>query len=189
MQTLIAAGFLTISSWTCLGQSPQQIPKTKSVEPYIPAIVQAVEDEIYDHGYETNYFEIDNQGAGDTTPAKISIYISKEISEDGGDGIAVYKLMPYGEVYRLFYVRQDGLVMLLGEPEQRFHPTGGSMLTVYMSDDDVCDFIMRQAIKSSFVVDPEVSKQRLSEAIRRELKRTGFSYRRYAAQHPKKKKG
>jgi hypothetical protein len=169
-----------------LGQPLQQTPETKAVDQYIPAVIQAVEDEIYDYHYETKYFLIDDQGSGDTEPAKISIYISKEISKDG-DGVAVYKFMPYGEVYRLFVVQKDGLVVLLGNPQNRFHPIGGSELTIYMTNEKICSFIQQQAIKSYFTVDPAVSKQRLDEAVMRQLKRVGFSYRQYLAAHARKR--
>jgi hypothetical protein len=166
-----------------VGQASQKVPTADVV---IPAVVQAVEDEIYDLNEEGKYFLIDDQGSGDRTPATISIYISKDISANG-DGIAVYKLMPYGEVYRYFVVRDDGLVVLQSDPHHGFLPIGGSVLTVYMSADDVSDFIVHRSIKSAFVVDPAVSNQRLHDAIQRQLKRTGFSYRRYFAQHSKKK--
>src|SRR5258708_26089604 len=160
LQILVAAASMAIASSVLFSQASQQIPETNPVAPHIPAIVQAVEDEIYDYDYEGNYFLIDNQGAGDTTPAKISVYISKDISKDG-DGVAVYKLMPYGEVYRLFVVQKDGLVVLLGDPQKRFHPIGGSVLTTYMSDEDICNFIQQKSVKSYFTVDPAVPKQRL----------------------------
>jgi hypothetical protein len=185
-QMLIGVAYIVIGCTVSLGQSASQLHVTKPVDQYIPAIIQAVEDEIYDYKYENNYFLIDNQGAGDSTPAKIGIYISTELSQDG-DGVAVYKLMPYGDVYRRFVIQKNGLVTLLGNPQKRFPPIGGSVLTVYMSDDDVCDFIQHRSIKSYFIVDPNVSKERVEEAIQRQLKRVGFSDRQYSAQHPKRK--
>jgi hypothetical protein len=187
MICLVTITCIAINSSNLFAQSAvAQGLEKKPVDQYIPAIIQAVEDEVYDYNYEDKYFLIDDQGAGDTKPAKISIYISKEISGDG-DGIATYKLMPYGEVYRLFVVQKDGLVVLLGDPQRRFPPTGGSMLTVYMTDDEVCSFIQHRATKSYFTIDPDVTKQRLEEAIQRQVKRVGFSYRQYMAQHVKKK--
>lgn len=178
---LVIVSCVLAYSFLSLGQSAPETQDKLAVNSVAPAVVQAVEDEVYDLGEEGEYFLIDNQGAGDTKPAAISIYISTEISADG-HGIAVYKLMPYGEIYRYFTVRHDGLVVLSDDPHKGFKPTGGSMLTVYMSNDTVCDFITHRSIKSSFVVDPEVSRGRLGEAIQRQLKRTGFSYR----QHSKK---
>jgi hypothetical protein len=183
---LLALTFATVSGPILCGQTAQEVPEAKAVDQFIPAVVQAVEDEIYDYNYEGNYFLIDDQGAGDRTPATIGIYISREISKDG-DGVAIYKLMPYGEVYRHFVVQKDGLAVLLGDPQKRFPPIGGSELTIYMSEDHVCSFIQHQSIKSYFTVDPSVSKQRLVEAIQRQLKRVGFSYRQYASKHVRKK--
>ena len=186
MQLHFIVVFMAVNCPISFGQSPQQALETKAVDQYIPAVIQAVEDEIYDYNDETKYFLIDDQGAGDTKPAKISIYISKEISKDG-DGVAIYKLMPYGEVYRLFVIQKDGLVVLLGNPQNRFHPVGGSELTIYMTDEKICSFIQNRAVKSYFTVDPGVSKQRLNEAIQRQLKRVRFSYRQYLAKHTQKK--
>ncbi|MGA1982947.1 MAG: hypothetical protein ABSG84_10750 [Acidobacteriaceae bacterium] len=183
--TLLAAIVVPMTFLSFLpGQIETQAGKATSAQT-VQAVVQAVEDEIYDLRDEDKYFMVDNQGAGNTTSAKISIYISKELSADG-DGVAVYKLMPYGEVYRYFVVRGDGLVVLSDDPHKGFLPNGGSMLTVYMSDEDVCAFISR-SIQSSFLVDPEAPKQRLDQAVQRQLKRTGFSYRQYSATHAKKK--
>jgi len=184
---LLIVSCVLACSFLALGQSAPETQDKPSVNSVVPAVVQAVEDEIYDLGEEGKYFLIDNQGAGDSKPATISIYISTEISADGR-GVAIYKLMPYGEVYRYFTVRHDGLVVLSDDPQKGFKPTGGSMLTVYMSEDTVCDFTAHHSIKSSFVVDPEVSKGRLGEAIQRQLKRTGFSYRQHSEKQGKGKR-
>jgi hypothetical protein len=184
--SLLAILWAFVCFSSSIGRAAPQPQKETVVDALVPAIVQAVEDEIYDLHEEGKYFLVDDQGAGNTTPATIAIYVSKEISANG-NGVAVYKLMPYGEVYRYFVVRSDGLVVLSDDPHHGFLPTGGSMLTVYMSDEVVCDFIAHRSIKSSFVVDPDVSKQRLGEAIQRQLKRTGFSYRRYLSEHARRK--
>ncbi len=186
MQLYVIAALVAAYSLVSFGQSLQADSETRPVDQYIPAVVQAVEDEIYDYNFENRYFLVDDQGAGDTKPAKISIFISRNISKDG-DGVAIYKLMPYGEVYRLFVIQKDGVVVLLGDPQKLFLPTGGSVLTIYMADEKVCSFIQQRAIKSYFTVDPGVSKQRLDEAVQRQLNRVGFSYRRYLAKHAQKK--
>ncbi len=147
--------------------------KSTDSQSVIPAVIQAVEDEIYDLHHEGNYFMVDGNSGGDSKPAPINIYISREISD--GVGIAVYKDMPYGEVYRYFTVDENGTVHLSGGPET-FLPIGGSMLTVYMSDEDVFKFI-QTAYKGSFVVDPNVSSERLKSAESRQMQRTGYSFR------------
>jgi len=187
MQLKVIIFFVAVGWLIGFGQSPLPNPEWKPVDPYIPAIIRAVEDEIYDLHYEGKYFLIDDQDGGDSKPAKISIYISKLISHDGA-GVAIYKLMPNGQVYRHFVVQDNGLVVLLGEPQMGFLPDGGSELTVYMTEDQVCDFIRHDTTKTYFTVDPNVSKQRLKEAIQGQLERDGFSYRQYRAKHPRKKR-
>ena len=174
------------SSSSFVGQAAPLTRTELDMDAVAPAVVQAVEDEIYDLGEEGKYFLVDNQGAGDSKPATISIHISTEISGDG-HGVAVYKLMPYGEVYRYFTIHDDGLAVLSDDPHNGFKPTGGSTLTAYMSDDAVCDFIVHRSSKFSFVVDPKVSKRRLDEAIQRQLRRTGYSYRQHFHRQGNKK--
>jgi hypothetical protein len=44
-----------------------------------------------------------------------------------------------GEVYRLFSIRKDGVVVLDGNPQNEFPPTQTSLKTLYMNDDEVCE--------------------------------------------------
>jgi hypothetical protein len=47
--------------------------------------------------------------------------------------------MPYGEVLRDFVIRRNGLVVLSGDPQNRFPQTQESNTkTVYLDDDKVC---------------------------------------------------
>jgi hypothetical protein len=147
--------------------------KTIDSRTYLPAVVQAVEDEIYDMHHEGAYMEIDDNAGGGRTPATINIYVSKTLSD--GVGIAIYKDMPYGEVFRYFVVDGKVAVRLSGDPTS-FRPTGGSMLTVYMTDKTVCKFI-RNAYHTTFTVDPSASPKRIRKAEERQLRRTGYSFR------------
>src|SRR5208283_2233558 len=49
-----------------------------------------------------------------------------------------YKLAPYGEVIRSFYINGDGTATLEGDPEIGFPATQPNMLTIYMDDEKVC---------------------------------------------------
>lgn len=142
----------------------------------LPAVAQAIEDELYDLRHEGLYFQIDDNSGGDSTPAKISMYVSKDISPNG-IGVVIYKDMPYGEVYRYFVVGKDGLIELSGNPTSRFPPHGGSMLTIYMTNEEVCDFIQNKAYRSNFIIDPLASPKRIHEAEDRQMRRTGYSFR------------
>lgn len=170
---LIAYLLLALSALPVKAQTAGHHPRnTKAL---VPAVVQAVEDEIYDLGHEKLYFLIDDNKGGDKSPAKISLYVSKTLSPNG-TGVVLYKDMPYGQVYRYFDVEKNGLVHLSGDPTGGFPPTGGSMLTIYMTDEQVCAFI-HKSYKSFFVVDPDVSQKRLHEAEERQIERTGYSFR------------
>lgn len=142
----------------------------------LPAVAQAIEDEIYDLRHEKLYFQIDDNSGGDDSPAEITMYVSKQITPNG-TGVVIYKDMPYGEVYRYFDVAPGGEIRLTGDPTSRFPPTGGSMLTIYMTDEEVCNFIRHKAYKSKFTVNPLASPKRIHEAEERQLHRTGYSFR------------
>jgi hypothetical protein len=105
------------------------------------------------------------------------MYVSKDISSDGV-GVVLYKDMPYGEVYRYFTIGEAGLVTLSGGANSKFPPHGGSMLTIYMTNEEVCDFILHSAYKSQFIVDPQASAKRIREAEDRQILRVGCSYRK-----------
>jgi len=65
----------------------------------LQAVVQAVQDEIYDYGYEREYYVIgDNLGTSAHWVSRVPLYINPEMND--GVGQAIYKLMPYGEVFR-----------------------------------------------------------------------------------------
>jgi hypothetical protein len=171
---LISVLLLIVLIAPLMAQSPSRAPRDS--KELLPAVAQAIEDELYDLRREMRYFQIDENSGGDSSPAEISMYVSKEISSNG-TGVVVYKDMPYGEVYRYFNVGPDGTIKLAGNPTSKFPPTGGSMLTVYMTDEEVCDFIQHKAYKSKFTIDPLASPKRIRDAEDRQLSRTGYSFR------------
>ena len=146
---------------------------TVDSRPILPAVVQAIEDEIYDMHHENRYFLIDGNSGGDKLPATLHVYVSRTLND--GVGVALYKDMPYGEVYRYFTVDEAGNVSLSGGPSS-FPPIGGSMLTVYMPAANVSAFV-QAAYGTTFSIDPQVSASRLADAERRQIKRTGYSVR------------
>ena len=71
---------------------------TKITETEAKAVIQAVQDEIYDYGYEKHFFQM-GENVGDSPlrwKSRLPIYIDPRI--DNGEGQLIYKLMPYGEV-------------------------------------------------------------------------------------------
>lgn len=155
---------------------PAEPAARQTSDAVIAQVEQAIEDEIYDYKREGLFFEIDGNGGGDNTPAVLSVHVSKQLTSDGV-GIAVYDDMPYGQIYRYFSVGQDGVVKLSGDPQGPFRDWGGSVLTIYMKTEKVCEFIMNQSIAGSFTVDPNVSQERIHLSSERQLQRTGYSFR------------
>lgn len=171
---LLSLFLLSVIVLPLTAQAPTQT--SRDAREILPAVAQAIEDELYDLRHEKLYFQVDENGGGDGSPAEISMYVSKEISSNG-TGVVIYKDMPYGEVYRYFDVGSDGTIKLAGNPTSKFPPTGGSMLTVYMTDEEVCDFIQNKAYKSKFTINPLASPKRIRDAEERQIRRTGYSLR------------
>ncbi len=131
------------------------------------AVMQAIVDEMYAHHLQGYVADIGKQTSG---PAyRIRAYFKPTLNNDRA-GWVIYKLMPYGEVLRLFTVRSDGLAVLYGKPQDRFPPTQPSYLTVYMDDDELCRFKMEWA-KAHFEVELKPNADRVAEALAREQKR------------------
>lgn len=139
----------------------------------VKAVVQAIEDEIYDYGYQGWGFDVGKHISDDEY--RVRVYVEPTLNKDRA-AWAIYKLMPFGEVYRLFWIGSDGLAELSGNPEWDFPSTEPSYLTVYMNDDQLCQ-LKHDWLKSSFVITLKPSPERLREAAERQKKRVGHSVR------------
>lgn len=158
--------------WLVSASVASPVGNSKPTEENVAAVVQAVEDEIYDYGYEKDYVNIGTTGAI-TSPTEVRIFISPELYDDG-HGLVIYRFMPFGEVERRFAFRPDGLAVLWGKPLNHFPATQPDTNTLYLDDDSVCAFKQR-AIRASFAVDPNVPRARREEAGKRQKVRVGFS--------------
>jgi hypothetical protein len=98
------------------------------------AIVQAIEDEIYFHKYEGEFLELQTED----DRACLPVYVKPDLRE-GGVGKVIYKLMPHGEIIRVFQIWIDGLVLLARDPEKGFAPTRQSMQTLYLDDETLVE--------------------------------------------------
>lgn len=134
------------------------------------AIALAIEDEIYDRGLQGYYSDVGG-GLGQYK-ARVEFYIEPYIK--GGMAYLIYKFMPYGEVYRVFWIRNDGLARLDGNPDIGFPPSQPNHLTVYGDDDTLCKQ-KHDWLKFQFVIDIQPSNERVAEAAARQKKRTGRS--------------
>jgi len=162
---------------TALSTLPQtRHPQTRHItQTEIAALIQAVQDEIYDHGFEDDYYQLGPNMGSDSKKwtSRVPIYIDPHIAD--GEGYAIYKHMHYGEVHRLFTIRKDGVVVLDGDPELAFPPTQTSILTIYMNDDAVAK-MKHDWLRSYFEIDSPIDEWTVRAAARRQKGRTGVSY-------------
>ena len=149
----------------------------------IHAVEDAVKDEIYDYGYFGSFYEIgQNIGTSEHWISHLNIYINPVYSTADGHGEIIYKLMPYGQVHRLFFLGPKNGVQLDGDPQNKFPITQPSHLTVYMDEDEVCHD-ERTWTKSSFTIDTAASLTIIEAASKRQKARTGFSFWEHEHEH------
>jgi len=166
-------------------QARPQSQRQKVSESEVKAVIQAVEDEIYDYGYQKQFYQMgEDVGTSPNAPhTRMRIYIEPEVDAEYREGRVIYKMMPYGEVLRDFVIRKNGLVVLDGNPQNGFPQSEeSSTQTVFMDDEEVCQ-MKHDWLKAFFVVDDSPSPERIQEAARRQKIRTGFSDWEYEHRH------
>jgi len=131
------------------------------------SVIQAILDEMYVNNLQGSGFDVGKPTLG--SAYQLNAYFKPTLNSDQV-GWVIYKLMPYGEVYRLFSMRNDGLAILYGKLRDRFPPTHPSYLTVYMDDDELCR-MKKEWQKQHFTVELKPSGDRVAEARRRQEKR------------------
>lgn len=152
-------------------QAPAASPSHPITASDIQALVEAIRDEIYAKNRQADGYDAGlPDGAG---RYRLNLYVQPKFNEQGL-AWAIYKLMPYGEVIRMFWIRRDGLAGLFVNPGTGYSPTQPSYLTVYMHDADL--WRCKQTwLKKDFVIELHPSAARLHEALQRQKKRFGDS--------------
>lgn len=137
------------------------------------AIVQAIEDEIYDWGCQSDEYEFIGERL-DYLHYKVPVYIDPRVRD--GQGRVIYKLMPFGEVYRAYWIGKSGGIYLdNSNPSAGFGPERSSYKTLYMDDAELCKD-KTEWIKDYFVVSYRPSPELLKESSARQKKRLGETY-------------
>lgn len=169
-----------------LSMSTMAAPTYRHLKPSeIEKLKQAVADEVYDYGYFADFYEIgDNVGTPQQWKARVHIFINPVYNGAAQHGEVIYKLMPYGLIYRLFYIDAKGDITLDGDPHNRFPITQPSHQTVFMDDLDVCRD-EQSWIDTFFVVDTAPPMDMIEGAAQRQKARTGFSV--WEHEHSEKK--
>lgn len=135
------------------------------------SLVSAITDEIYDYDLEANFTYIGK--ALDGEKQEVPLFLLQDSTTSSYH--LIYRLMPYGEMYRVASVRADGTVRLSRNPEMGFTPETSTTLTEYYDDDLICS-MKQKALRLSFVVEMIPPKARVQEAIRNQQRRYGFSH-------------
>jgi hypothetical protein len=135
------------------------------------AVIQAIEDEIYDWGCQNSVDLVAHEISRDKY--QLPVYINPNIYN--GRGEVIYKFMPIGELYRSFFPEADGLIQLDNDPGIGFGPERPSYNTLFMDDDELCRF-KHDWLKLFFIIEGHPGRERIAEARMRQKSRLGDSY-------------
>ena len=155
-----------------IGSAQTRVERKQITDEDAKAISLAIEDEVYDRGYQKRFYMVGREISHDVT--SLPVYIDPTVKD--GASTLIYKLMPYGEVIRGFHFTKDGLVILEGDPDGGFPPTDPDMLTLYLDDEDLCRW-KHSWKKYHFEVVDSPSAELIAEAGMRQKQRIGYSYR------------
>ena len=179
--------FLSVLVFLIASSSSAGATKIRLTQSETKALVQAVEDEIYDRE-DQGYFFPEGGPVGDViseSKTRVPLYVDPVVED--GEGEAIYKLMPYGEVLRLFHVHNDGTIVLDGDPELGFPASQPNRKTVYIKDDDLVR-MKHDWVRSSFEINLWPSPESIQDVVRRQKQRTGgFSAWEFARSKESKK--
>src|SRR4029077_2033282 len=148
------------------GGRPQEKRPIREAE--INAVIEAIQDEIYDLKLQNDFFGVGPSPKDHRFQVTLNVYFQPEVTEDSRSWV-IYKLMPGGEVLRMYEIGRSGRIYLHLKPGE-FRVTQPSYLTVYMDDDELCK-IKHEWTKRQFVVDTNPSKEIVAAARARQLDR------------------
>ena len=143
----------------------------------IDQVLLAVQDEIYDYGYQDDFSGFATSGEHGKI-AQYSVYISPlaHWNSNSWQGEIIYKYPPFGEVIRSFFLGkgENSLVLLGGSPDSGFSWTQPNTQTIYADDDEICKD-KHAWLRTSFYFDLEPSTGALKDAYSRQVQRKGSS--------------
>lgn len=172
MRVRCVGSLLLILFWGSALHAGPQSQKRPIRESEMTATIQAIEDEIYDLNLQLHFLDV--EGPNDTEHAvHMNVYFQPEVLDDSRSWV-VYKLMPGGEVYRMYEIGRSGRIYLNMKPGE-FRITEPSYPTVYMDDDELCK-LKHDWIKRQFVVDLHPSNELVVAARARQRDRKRHMY-------------
>jgi len=151
---------------TLLAGRPQQKRPIRETE--IKAAIEAIQDEIYDLKLEKDFFSVGATSKENRDQEILNVYFQPEVLDDSRSWV-IYKLMPGGEVIRMYEIGRSARIYLHGKPGE-FNITGPDYPTVFMDDDELCK-LKHDWIKRQFVVDTDPSAALVAAARARQKER------------------
>jgi hypothetical protein len=184
MRLILCILLLSIVFQPGTGTSSERWPQIRELESAdIDGVTQAIQDEIYDSGYQKEFWAFETSGPRGPE-AEFNIYIQPKLTPETGGmaGSVIYKYLPFGEVIRTFVVATDGTAYLSGDPDTGFSWNQPNTRTVYVDDEQICRD-KHDWKKVPFELDLKPSAARLKEASDRQKRRLGFSRRESSKPH------
>ena len=158
---------ILFSSATALGGGrPQQKRPIREAE--INAVIEAIQDEVYDLKLEKDFFSVGSTAKEHPDREILNVYLQPDVMDNSHSWV-IYKLMPDGEILRMYEIGRSGRIYLHGKPGE-FRITQPDYPTVFMDDDDLCK-LKHDWIRRHFVVDTDPSPELVAAARARQRER------------------
>jgi hypothetical protein len=157
--------WMLLLGWGSVLAAGPQWQKRPIRDSEITAVIQAIEDEIYDLNLQMEFFDVRSPKDNRET-ATLNVYFQRDVLDDSRSWV-IYKLMPGGEVLRMYEIGLSGRIYLHLKPGE-FRVTQPSYPTVYMDDDELCK-LKHEWIKRQFIVNLHPSKEIVAAARARHM--------------------
>jgi hypothetical protein len=131
--TLALVWTLTLAT-ALLASRPQEKRPLRETE--MNAVIEAIQDEIYDLNLEKYVNDIGTRSPNNRNQYSVNVYFQPEVIENSRSWV-IYKLMPDGEILRMYELGRSGRIYLHGKPGE-FRMTQPDYPTVFMDDDELC---------------------------------------------------
>lgn len=149
-----------------LASRPQEKRPIREME--INAVIEAIQDEIYDLKLEKYVNDIGTRSPNNRNQYSVNVYFQPEIIDESRSWV-IYKLMPDGEILRMYEIGRSGRIYLHGKPGE-FRMTQPDYPTVFMDDDELCK-LKHDWMKRDYTVNTDPSAELVAAARARQRAR------------------
>ena len=149
-----------------LASRPQEKRPLRETE--INAAIEAIQDEIYELRLEKYVNDIGTRSPNNRNQYSVNVYFQPEVIDNSRSWV-IYKLMPDGEILRMYEIGRSGRIYLHGKPGE-FRATQPDYPTVFMDDDELCK-LKHDWVRRQFVIDTDPSADLVAAARARQRAR------------------